>query len=202
MESLTWAVVPRPSDVALGLLHVSLFSYYPGTRGVMMRDQRQGPTGSSRPCLWRALDHARIGLLSALTPAVPHARVQPERGRVYPFTVVSRIDRERGRERRRGTVDGADAQKLAVCNAVAGRGAEVQFVRVSEPRQINVLKGRSQNVRVNFVEASGTVLVKDPRAFIEFLAFGGPGSGKCYGCGLWHIPDLMPVGQQRHEVAA
>lgn len=172
---MMWVAQIAKPAVPLASLHKLLYGYFPGIA-----------PDASRPFVYR-VERDSIILGSAIQPACEARQAAPTAGRTYQFDVVAKPMNGGGRNPIRGN----DARREWLTRNV--RGAKVNLCEIHDMPNLETTKSNGVPVWMPLCRAIGTVTVTDPGEFSEFLARGGPGTGKVYGCGMWVLPELMGV---------
>ncbi len=175
------ALVPRP-PVPLAGIHTVLSGYFPG-------QPMDGPR--ERLFLWRGYDSTRLAMLSAIEPATACVAFTVVSGRVYPFKAELRRTKHCGRNRREVRIEGNDNLRAWLARGAEAGGGRVTYASFTNPREIKFQKNINTRVTLQAISVSGLVQIVDAPRFADFLAFGGPGTGKPYGLGLWWLPEVM-----------
>ncbi|WP_198151032.1 type I-E CRISPR-associated protein Cas6/Cse3/CasE [Hyphomicrobium sulfonivorans] len=151
--------------------------------------------------MWKLIDSERVAMLSNIKPACTCVPVSALAGVALEFKATLRCDgsRTQGKHRRRVSYVRSRVEiREWLKRAAMDGGCEVTYVDVGEPRQLEI-KRRDKTITMSIVDVSGIVIAHDADTFERFLVFGGPGTGKVYGCGMWWIPALYE--QQQREAA-
>lgn len=181
------SLVPRPPAPLAGI-HTALFGYFPG----MATDRPR-----ERLFLWRGYDRGRLVMLSRIEPATACVAFTVAGARVYQFRTDLRRTKHCGRDRREVTIEGNNDLRAWISRAAEAGGGKITYVSVSNHRQIKFNKDASTLVRLEAISVSGLVQIVDAPRFADFLAFGGPGTGKPYGLGMWWLPEVMEPALKR-----
>lgn len=194
---MVWiAEIGRDRSMPLDQVHVALYSYFP-----------QVAHGEGRPYVWRLLDAERLLVASHLRPTANGAReVVARQGLTYDFrATIKRARNVRGsytrpdgtrRNRTPRAVEMKDHDEIKrwATQFAEKRGGDIRYIRVENM----CLYRPKHGVALPICTLVGKVFVRDADAFDQFLASGGPGTGKAYGLGMWYLPEIM----EAHRAAA
>lgn len=176
------ATVPAPT-APLSAVHTALYSYFPNS-----------PQGE-RPFVWRYLSRDRIAMLSERQPATVCKEIHVDAGRTYEFRLTYK--RERICRGKPVEIRDFDDMRDRLKTWAEQRGAHVGFVRFDKKRSIQFHKP-GHRVMLPIVDATGTVIVSAAALFERsILLMGGPGTAKAYGLGMWWLPEIMGIEQER-----
>lgn len=173
------ARVPNPA-VPPGTLHQHLYGYFDADKG------------SSRPFVFREENDGKtICLLSRLPPATERRRLhyRIRAGCAYQFeALLSPVNSRNIEGKSRTRVIRTNAERHAWL-ARATQGASLRFVQFFD-RPPKKFTYRGNRIVVHSCIARGVIYVEHLSQFREFLLT-GPGKGKCWGCGLMYLPQVM-----------
>lgn len=182
--------IVQPPPGPLANWHVALYGYFPGSKDFPVnKSYARQNSGTQRPYVWRLLDRERVAMLSRIKPACPSVAVDVTAGVAHRFRATLRCDGFRGG--RSYIRNNAEAHAW-VKRAASDGGGLVTFVHVAPARKLQIERGGSRSlVTVTICDVEGIVVPNDADLFEKFLVFGGPGTAKAYGCGMWWLPDLF-----------
>lgn len=175
------SLVPRPTTPLAGI-HTVLAGYFPDR-------PNDGPR--ERLFLWRGYDAGRLVMLSRTEPATACAAFTVVSSRVYPFIAELRRTKHCGKNRREVTIEGNDNLRAWLSRATEAGGGKITYATFRNPRTIKFQKNAETIVRLETITVSGLAQIVDAPRFADFLAGGGPGTGKPYGLGMWWLPETM-----------
>jgi len=175
------ARVPAPNAPAYAV-HQYLWGYF------------DLPDGEDRPFLFRQSGDNLL-MLSQHRPSAPVVNVAEriEAGRAYSFELLaSPVNgrKKRGDDGRRRAVALEGNERLMAWLESRLEGAALRFCQAFARDTLRFKRQGGSHVVVPRVAFSGVLYVHDKSLFLMDM-MRGPGKGKCWGCGMIYLPEVM-----------